>query len=289
MEDESRPLPAGWVRQFDPQSSHQFFVDTRANPPRSIWHHPYDDEQYLSTLSSEERERIESESIDHLRRTTSHHDMVAESSDEEDAGHHNGKAQQSGELPGDLGVNDPRRMEHPVGNATHPAKTATSSGKTPAELPKRQDSNPPKGMEKFGRKMKDKMTGTTHEQRKQERLRREEEERRMYEQHMVFRRAMQKAMETGQPQLVGKDKSGKDVYIEPPQGMQGYGGYQGSSYNPYVQGPYAAPGARYVRPAYPYQRPYGYGYGGGLGVPLAGGLLGGMLLGGALGGFGGGF
>ncbi|KAG9050556.1 hypothetical protein FS837_004413 [Tulasnella sp. UAMH 9824] len=46
MEDESRPLPDGWIRQFDPGSAHHFYVDTRGTPPRSIWVHPLDDEQY---------------------------------------------------------------------------------------------------------------------------------------------------------------------------------------------------------------------------------------------------
>ena len=46
MEDESRPLPPGWVRLYDAKQSHQFFVDTNSEPPRSIWHHPYDDEKY---------------------------------------------------------------------------------------------------------------------------------------------------------------------------------------------------------------------------------------------------
>lgn len=34
MEDENRELPPGWIRQYDPQEHHQFFVDTTANPPR---------------------------------------------------------------------------------------------------------------------------------------------------------------------------------------------------------------------------------------------------------------
>ncbi|KAF8078760.1 hypothetical protein FPV67DRAFT_1466362 [Lyophyllum atratum] len=42
------PLPYGWVRQFHQESGHPFYVDTKANPPRSIWVHPYEDEQYLS-------------------------------------------------------------------------------------------------------------------------------------------------------------------------------------------------------------------------------------------------
>ena len=61
MEDEHRSLPRGWVRQYDDRNHHQFFVDTNADPPRSIWHHPYDDEDYLSTLDSDERERIQEE------------------------------------------------------------------------------------------------------------------------------------------------------------------------------------------------------------------------------------
>ncbi|KAG8906614.1 hypothetical protein FRB99_006484 [Tulasnella sp. 403] len=47
MEDEERPLPAGWIRQFDSASAHHFYVDTQSNPPRSIWVHPLDDEQYI--------------------------------------------------------------------------------------------------------------------------------------------------------------------------------------------------------------------------------------------------
>lgn len=102
---------------------------------------------------------------------------------------------------------------------------------------------------------------------------------------------MMKAEQTGQPQLVGKDRNGKDVYVEPPRagglyggggGMYGGGGY---GYNPYQQSPYSNPNSVYTRPQVPYGRPYGYGYGGGLGMPLVGGLMGGMLLGGLLGGF----
>ncbi|KAG8995257.1 hypothetical protein FRB94_009307 [Tulasnella sp. JGI-2019a] len=46
IEDEHRPLPEGWVRQLDPNSSHHFYVDTLATPPRSIWVHPYEDSQW---------------------------------------------------------------------------------------------------------------------------------------------------------------------------------------------------------------------------------------------------
>jgi len=142
----------------------------------------------------------------------------------------------------------------------------------------------PTGIHKYGRKLKDKLTSSTHEEREQERRRREELERRQYERHMQFRQAMSKAMQTGQPQFVCKDEKGRDVFVEPPAGYgpgRGYGG-GGYGYNPYASGPYTNPNARFIRPPQPYARPYGYGYGGGIGLPLMGGLMGGALLGGAL-------
>lgn len=78
MEDEQRPLPQGWIRQYDTEQHHQFFVDTSATPPRSIWHHPYDDEEYLSSLSSSERAHI-----NRLQKSVSLKDIEAESSDDE--------------------------------------------------------------------------------------------------------------------------------------------------------------------------------------------------------------
>jgi len=158
------------------------------------------------------------------------------------------------------------------------------------ELPPRPEP-PIGGVHKFGRKMKDKLTQTTHEEREQERQQRSVEEQRTYERHQFYRAQMSKAAETGEPQLLGKDKDGKEVYIEPPYGDDG--GYPGRysqgayGYNPYTQGPYSHPNARYIRPQDPYSRPYGYGYGGGMGMPLMGmgmmGLGGGMMLGGPLG------
>jgi len=250
MEDELRPLPKGWIRQYDAKEAHQFFVDTNAKPPRSIWVHPYDDEQYLSTLSPEERERIQEEERQRLQPDL---DKISAKSAE--------------------GVLPPR--------------PSVSEGKEK------------KGLTGFGRKFKDKVTGSTHEERKQLRAQREEEERQYYEAHQQFRQAMQRAQMTGEPQFLGKDKDGKDVYIEPPGGPgvagygDGYGAYGGGGgyvqpgqgavgYSPYTSGPYANPNARFIKPPMPYNRPYGPGYGGGYGLPLAGGLLGGLLLGGLL-------
>lgn len=253
MEDEVRPLPPNWVRQFDPQTHHQFFVDTSANPPRSIWHHPYDDPDYLSTLSPEERERVSG-----LHRVLTPADMEAESTDDE-ADHHNKSA----------------------AKGVTAAVAGAQAGSSSQTQPQHKESS-------LGRRMKDKLTGTTHEQREAARRQREEEERRLYELHRKIRTAMARAMETGQPQYLGKDRDGKDIYIEPPAPYApGYGGgYYGggaTAFNPYTHGgPYASPNARFIRPGVPYSRPYGYGYGGGLGLPVAGGLLGGMMLGGLM-------
>ena len=256
MEDEGRPLPAGWSRQYDHTQHHQFFVDTNTDPPRSIWHHPYDDDEYLATLDPSERKRVSG--LHHPMPNQA--DMMAMSSDEDGDGHH------------------PSKNQAPVGSSSKQQPTSSS---------------------KFGRKLKDKLTNSTHEQREAQRRQRAIEEQKAYERHQHIRQAMSRAIETGQPQLLGKDSDGKDLYIEPPQGL-GRDGYPGQGYgprgyNPYQSGPYATPNARYVRPNYGYGRPYGGGYGGGYGLPLAGGLLGGMVMGdmmfggmGMGGGFGGG-
>ena len=253
MEDEGRDLPYGWIRQYDAQDHHQFFVDTNVEPPRSIWHHPYDDEQYLSSLDPAERQRVQ--------HVSSHADVEAESSEDDADGKNHG---------------------------AHSKPSVTDH----AELPPREP-HPTGGASKFGRRLKDKITNSTHEQRQAQRAQRAEEERKTYQRHMELRQAMSRAAQTGEPQFVGKGRDGKDVYIEPPPTGpppgpfgggygRGYGGGYGGGYgyNPYTRGPYSSnPNATYIRPQYPYSRPYGGGYGGGYGLPLAGGLLGGLLLG----------
>lgn len=241
MEDEMRELPPGWIRSFDPQEQHQYFVDTRADPPRSIWVHPYDDDQYLSTLSPEERAKHT-----RMKRTMTLEDLAAEDSDDE--GH-----------------------AHPTGRGT---TAAGASANAPSSTEQ------PTGIHKFSRRLKDKITGQTHEERELQRRRRAEQERQAYLAHLRARQALLRAIETGQPQFLCKDQQGRDVYIEPPRGPYAPRGAYG--YNPYATGPYNNPNVRIVRPTTPYGRPYGYGYGGGAGLPIAAGFLGGALLGGAL-------
>ncbi|KAI3397429.1 hypothetical protein diail_10760 [Diaporthe ilicicola] len=253
MEDSARTLPDGWLRQYDPQTHHQFFVDTTATPPRSIWHHPYDDEQYLASLPGHERERIRN-----LQRVHSLADIEAESSDDDtDHGHGYGQQPSTGSA---------------AGAGTQPGLLDTG----PEKLSK---------PEKFGRKLKDKLTSSTHQERAAKRERRAEVERQAYYQHQHIRRQIARAVETGEPQLLGKNPEGKEVWVEPPQGAPGLRG-RSNAYcvNPWDRGGYfggppgmmAGPGNMYARPAGPYSRPYGrggygYGYGGGLGMaPLLG-------------------
>jgi len=59
MSSSDLPLPYGWVQEFDPKTNHPFWINTNAEPPRAIWTHPYDDEQYLRE-HPEIREKIES-------------------------------------------------------------------------------------------------------------------------------------------------------------------------------------------------------------------------------------
>ncbi|KAK1228623.1 hypothetical protein PQX77_008217 [Marasmius sp. AFHP31] len=51
------PLPYGWIKEIHQDSGHPYYVDTKANPPRSIWTHPYEDEQYLQE-HPEAREKV---------------------------------------------------------------------------------------------------------------------------------------------------------------------------------------------------------------------------------------
>merc|ERR1712093_72828 len=62
------------IHSAKPHQQHQ-------QPPRSIWHHPYDDEQYLSSLTPDERSRIQS-----LHRVPTPADIQAESSGDDEHG-----------------------------------------------------------------------------------------------------------------------------------------------------------------------------------------------------------
>lgn len=228
-----RPLPKGWIRQFDPSTQHNFFVDTLANPPRSIWVHPYDDPQFQREHPDEVRKEAE--------RLHKEHMVHVDTDDEDD---------------------------------THSASTSASATKR-KDSHASKDPSQPKGLKKFGRSLKDKVTNTTHEERVARRKAQREAEQRAMQQHAAIRQALATATRTGQPQLVGRDRQGREIFAQPPPpGAFGYGATLG--YGPYqtLDGPYGAYGP-YARPMGPYDRPFGMG----AGLPILGGLAGGMLLG----------
>lgn len=232
----------------------------------STRHHPYDDEQYLDSLPVQERERLGG-----LTRHPSKEDIAAETTDEEEG-------------------------DSPHVNASRDEGSSSSSQQ-------QQQANKPRS---FGRKMKDKMTGTTHEERSAERSRRQQREQDLYKQHELFRRGLAAAIQTNRPQLLGRDDDGMDVYLEPPDAQypgvthvrqlspsleevfyapdapgvprgarhirpESYSSYRGSGM---MGGGGVYPGGMgggmgrspYGRPFGPYNRPMGMGYGGGMGM-----------------------
>ena len=232
------------MRAYDTEAHHHFYVDTTKDPHRSIWRHPFDDDEYLATLNEEEREQIEHESMYRGHKPT-HDDLIGAHSDNDEVDNH--------------------------------SQAGTSS--FPSQLPPRTDAH---GKDKdtrhrsFSTKMKDKLTGTTAEEREYQRRRRDEAERQAYESHMRLRTAVSEAQRTGQPQYIGKDSVGKDVFVQPA-GVNppGFGMYNGR--DPFgVTGTYETPTAKYIRPAAPYGRPGGGLYNGGYGFPLGPG--GGMMM-----------
>jgi hypothetical protein len=156
MEDELRPLPEGWIRQFDAKEEHQYFVDTNSDPPRSTWVHPHDDETYLNSLTAEERETIQEQ-----ERSIRTRPLTPAPVDEK-------------RYP------DEKKQE----------KISSPAESFPPELPDRPGLRPgsePAGARKksFGEKLKDKVTGSTREERERDRARRAEEEAEYYRAHQV--------------------------------------------------------------------------------------------------------
>jgi hypothetical protein len=252
MEDINRPLPRGWVRQWDTNSLHHFYVDTKATPPRSLWSHPLDDEQYRSEHPEEAKEL---------------------------------SARQFGPSNGAFDPDEYSSDDDALEQYNNQNRDSSSTSK-----------DQPTGMKKLGRSMKDKMTGSTHEERLAKKAKRKERERKAYEQHQAMQAAMAKASSTGQPQLLGRDKNGREVWAQPPPAdapyvgasvgysqyqtapQGGYGGYGGYG------GGYGGGGMYGGMGPYNRRRGYGYGggYGGGMGMPLMGGMMGGMMLGGLM-------
>ncbi|KAI0830720.1 hypothetical protein BC628DRAFT_1355309 [Trametes gibbosa] len=250
-------LPSGWVEEYDQKTKHPFWVDTTARPPRAIWVHPFEDEQFLRE-HPDVRDRL---ARDH-RATPS-------------------------EAPPPY---TPRRHSY-SGSSSH---TSGSHLNVPTEDRRNAHSQPgtpavekPQHDRGFFGKLKDKAIGTKEEREAKRREERRQEELYMQQLAEQHRRRQQQRMSSplgGLGSLGQRRAYGQSMYAAPmgnPYGMGGgfSGGYGGGGLGGGLGG---FGGGRYGRS--------GFG-GGGLGFPLLAGAAGGLLLGDMLDGpgFGGGF
>ncbi|KAM7202635.1 hypothetical protein V8F20_004424 [Naviculisporaceae sp. PSN 640] len=261
MEDELRPLPDRWVRTFDPATQHQFFVDTVSSPTRAIWHHPYDDDVYMSTLSQNERDSINASfpnnpyaEPDETRdivpngdaHTSKHGNQSLPSRPTQDYDHHRSLGRKLKDtLTGHL--HRGRNQDTTIPNPTYPGNA------NPSEQKLQRDASH--------------STPSSSEQNSHE-----SEEREMHRQHLLLRRGMSAAMNTSKPQLLGRDQNGTNVYLEPPGHMfPGVDTSRVKPLSPYLNevfyehdpsnqdGDFPGPEGRYLRPR---GEMYGFAYGG---------------------------
>ncbi|GAA5823826.1 hypothetical protein JCM11251_003311 [Rhodosporidiobolus azoricus] len=205
MMDQARPLPEGWRREWDPNSQHFFYVDTKANPPRSIWSHPLDDPEYLSAHPKEAKELA------------------------------SGFAPPEGAPPGHSEGPDSSSTLKPTPSRDHvSAYEHDGKGKGKDGEDKRT----------LGRRMKDKIYGNSHEDRVAERKKRQEEEMKMHQLYLQRRAAILRAQQQGAYRPMYAAPAGPysrgPMYAGSGIGMPayGYGGYGGGMYgSPYRRGP----------------------------------------------------
>ncbi|SGY63626.1 BQ5605_C007g04812 [Microbotryum silenes-dioicae] len=277
METELMELPKGWVREFDASSQHVYYVDTTKDPPRSIWVHPYE----VSEINTFDRERLKKyvQCTYETCKLPTGREFAVNSPQKAVATVFSGTPSLTSDIshfhqPEYLAsIPDTERSrlfnesdpQYEQGSHSAHASTSTGSSSHPQKQPEKRS---------FGRKLKDKMTNSTHEERQAERKRQAEEEMKRHQAYIRRRKAMLEASQNG---------TYAPTYAAPQTMYVRSGGY----------GPYGGGFGGYGRPMYGggYGRPMcggGYGYGspyGGRGLGGAGmgaGLLGGVLLGGLL-------
>ncbi|KAI0094769.1 hypothetical protein BDY19DRAFT_914507 [Irpex rosettiformis] len=250
-------LPLGWVREYNDTYNHPYWVDTQSNPPRAIWTHPYEDEQFLDE-HPQVRARF-AKGKGNSNQTAPRPKKAGPSQTDIPA-----------ESPPPYDPNDaPRR------HSFNGRDKQSSDNIRPAHLPQpvagtSRDSHK-RGF--FG-KLKDKAIGTKEEReeaKRQEALlmqRRAEERRRMIEEQRRQQDEWLRQQQAAGPSGVYYQQP---VYAAPfgsPYGRSGYGGYGGFGHG-----------------GSPYGQQQRRGGAGNLALPIIGGLAGGLLLGDLLGGF----
>lgn len=97
----SIPLPSGWIEQFDNDANHPFWVDTNAKPARSIWTHPYEDEEYVR---EHPQAREEVNEVRRLMQQQTHGDRQGQHRDSsKERGYHSTGSEGSGGSKGSAG------------------------------------------------------------------------------------------------------------------------------------------------------------------------------------------
>ncbi|RMZ79689.1 hypothetical protein DV738_g3236, partial [Chaetothyriales sp. CBS 135597] len=243
MEDEIRPLPEGWIRLFDPKENHQFFVDTRANPPRSIWQHPHDDPDYLSTLSSEERERIQDQEAK-LRKPITPNIR-------------HGRAHSTSAT-----------KKKTLGERLKEKATGMTKEERHAERQKRAEQE--RQYYEAHIKFRNALAEASRTGQPVFFMKDRDGHDVYVEPPTIYTGYGGPPIATGYAPPYGSPYGG----VPPrPAAYFGPGSY---AINPYASGIYANPNARFIRPQQPYGRPYGGGGGMSYGLPIAGGLLAGF-------------
>ncbi|CAD6590605.1 MAG: hypothetical protein TREMPRED_005814, partial [Tremellales sp. Tagirdzhanova-0007] len=268
MDDETRDLPKGWVRCFDPKTNHHFYVDEHTK--RASWVHPYDDPEYLRTLPDTHPANPNSAQGQAIRKRGEDEQLMVQ------------KMQNDQKMKND---------EYRKGDEGLQGHNSGDGGG---------------GHRNWVQRQKDKLVGTPEERAKakaeKKRIEAEQlKQAREAEAAYIKRRQdlMQKQLndpnirKSLQPSITRISCKLGRADMDRTESMYGN--------DPYA---YSPPSAGYSRGGGMMSSPYGYGYGGGygrrgygggmggmgMGLPLMGGLAGGLLLGDALGGgFGGGF
>ncbi|KAF8284628.1 hypothetical protein DL93DRAFT_2092300 [Clavulina sp. PMI_390] len=265
---ERRDLPAGWIKEHDPQSDRDYYVDTLAEPPRSIWVHPLDDPDFVRTHRGDDASDLD-ESVDtHSQRPPSPYGGDSKGSDYPEDKKARRNDDDHLQVPSTAGAGSSKG---------HSRTDSAASGSSTSAAKKRG----------FFGKLKDKALGTKEEReaaRKERERRRKEEERLYYERRDAMMAARQQQMEVQRAAYEERQRR----YAEQQQQYYQQAGYapQGQYYGRPPMNAYGGP---------TYQDPYAYGaspygrrqQGGGIGPggALLGGVVGGLLLGDLLGGF----
>ncbi|KAK4185606.1 hypothetical protein QBC35DRAFT_389118 [Podospora australis] len=271
MEDELRPLPRGWTREFDPVSQHQFFVDTNSPAPhRSIWTHPYDDDVFLSSLPLEERLQIEENYSGRYDRGPSAEDIAAETTDDDDDDSDTTTLCPSSSPKKRSGFG--QKLKDKITGKSRSQRIQERAERCAAE----------KEMYRQHRILRKGMTDAMISGRPQL-LGRDSDRKHVFLEPPGHTYPYVTKVQKVSPYLseVFYDDSQRPTARPAGRYMRPEGEMYGCGYGGYGCGKFA--GGRWDKPADKYERKKGSGFGGGLGFPLMMPMLGGLALGGMMG------